>query len=63
MRCPICKTSVDSTPKNRFRPFCSERCRMIDLGTWAGGDYVIPGKEVDDREHPDDDPNNKKILH
>jgi endogenous inhibitor of DNA gyrase (YacG/DUF329 family) len=36
---------------------------MIDLGTWAGGDYVIPGKEVDDREHPDDDPNNKKILH
>jgi endogenous inhibitor of DNA gyrase (YacG/DUF329 family) len=63
MRCPICKKPVDSTPKNRFRPFCTERCRMIDLGTWAGGDYVIPGKEVDDREHPDDDPNNKKILH
>jgi uncharacterized protein len=63
MRCPICKTPVDSTPKNRFRPFCSERCRMIDLGTWAGGDYVIPGKETDDREHPDDDPNNKNLLH
>jgi endogenous inhibitor of DNA gyrase (YacG/DUF329 family) len=35
---------------------------MIDLGTWAGEGYSVPGKEVDDREHPEDGPN-KKLLH
>jgi len=63
MRCPICKTPVDSSPQNRYRPFCSERCRMVDLGTWAGEGYRVPGKQTEDREHPDDDPNRKKILH
>jgi len=35
---------------NPYRPFCSERCRRIDLGTWASGGYVIPGRsaEVED---------------
>lgn len=39
MRCPTCKqeTPVDSP----FAPFCSERCRMIDLGNWFSGRYVI----------------------
>jgi endogenous inhibitor of DNA gyrase (YacG/DUF329 family) len=54
MRCPICKKPVDSTSANRYRPFCSERCRMIDLGTWAGEQYRVPGAKVEDREHPDD---------
>jgi uncharacterized protein len=54
MRCPICKKVVDRSPENRYRPFCSERCQMIDLGLWAGGDYSIAGGPVEDREHPDD---------
>jgi len=39
LRCPICKKKVHSTD-SEF-PFCSERCRLIDLGKWARGDYVI----------------------
>ncbi len=40
--------------RNRFRPFCSERCQMIDLGTWANEEYRVPGGKVEDRAHPDD---------
>jgi len=38
------------SPGNRWRPFCSERCKMIDLGTWASDGYVVPGEplETDD---------------
>lgn len=39
LRCPICKTAVKRT--NPDFPFCSERCRLIDLGKWASGAYVI----------------------
>jgi endogenous inhibitor of DNA gyrase (YacG/DUF329 family) len=60
MRCPICKRPADLTPANRFRPFCSERCRMVDLGTWASEGYRVPGTAVEDREHPDD--RKKKLL-
>jgi endogenous inhibitor of DNA gyrase (YacG/DUF329 family) len=31
-------------PENKFRPFCSERCKQIDLGAWASEKYVIGGK-------------------
>ena len=41
LRCPICRTLVlRATPEF---PFCSERCRLIDLGKWASGKYVISG--------------------
>lgn len=39
LRCPTCRTIVDR--KNEDFPFCSERCRLIDLGKWASGAYVI----------------------
>ncbi len=39
MKCPICKKDV--TPENPDMPFCSERCRLIDLGVWASEGYVI----------------------
>jgi endogenous inhibitor of DNA gyrase (YacG/DUF329 family) len=55
MRCPICHKPADISPNNRARPFCSERCRMVDLGTWAGEEYRVGGgKSDDDKEHPDD---------
>ncbi|MGH7906671.1 MAG: DNA gyrase inhibitor YacG [Candidatus Binataceae bacterium] len=54
MRCPICKRPAGSSPANPFRPFCSERCRSIDLGGWAGEGYRIEGGKREDRTHPDD---------
>jgi endogenous inhibitor of DNA gyrase (YacG/DUF329 family) len=45
LRCPICKKPL--TIRNPDYPFCSERCRSIDLGKWASGAYVI-SSPVDD---------------
>jgi endogenous inhibitor of DNA gyrase (YacG/DUF329 family) len=39
LRCPTCRTLVLVTSENF--PFCSDRCRLIDLGKWASGAYVI----------------------
>jgi uncharacterized protein len=39
-RCPICKTPTDSETREEF-PFCSERCRLHDLGNWASEKYVV----------------------
>ena len=39
IRCPICKKSVELN--SPLAPFCSERCRLIDLGNWASERYVI----------------------
>jgi hypothetical protein len=35
-------------PFNPYRPFCCERCRLIDLGAWAEESYRVPGKPADD---------------
>lgn len=42
--CPIC-TRETTWEGNPHRPFCSERCRMIDLGAWVDGEYRVPVKE------------------
>ena len=39
MKCPICKKDV--APESGYYPFCSERCKLIDLGNWASERYVI----------------------
>jgi len=39
MKCPICKKAI--APSDEFFPFCSERCKIIDLGNWASEKYVI----------------------
>jgi endogenous inhibitor of DNA gyrase (YacG/DUF329 family) len=44
MNCPICKKEV--VLGDPEFPFCSERCRLIDLGNWATEKYVIPGRPV-----------------
>ncbi len=43
--CPTCKKSVEWLPTQKWRPFCSERCHLIDLGKWADGTYAIPAVE------------------
>ncbi len=47
IKCPQCKQPSEWSPQNPYRPFCSERCRMIDLGAWARGDYVIAGEPLE----------------
>jgi len=42
VRCPKCGKLTLFSPENSFRPFCSERCQMTDLGTWASESYRIP---------------------
>jgi endogenous inhibitor of DNA gyrase (YacG/DUF329 family) len=44
--CPICKKGA-RWEKNPYRPFCSERCRLIDLGKWASEEYRVPGEKSD----------------
>jgi uncharacterized protein len=51
VNCPQCGKPVEWTPENRFRPFCSERCKLIDLGAWATESYRVP---VDPQDEDDE---------
>lgn len=42
--CPTCQRPVEWTADARWRPFCSERCRLIDLGDWINEKHAIPGE-------------------
>ncbi len=42
--CPTCKREIEFSPASPWRPFCSERCRLIDLGAWLNEDRRIPGE-------------------
>jgi endogenous inhibitor of DNA gyrase (YacG/DUF329 family) len=56
MLCPICKKPVEESEKEKPTsswPFCSERCRLIDLGRWLGGKYQIPVIEEDESDRND----------
>ena len=46
--CPACGKAAVFGAANRWRPFCSERCRMTDLGAWASESYRIPAKPGED---------------
>lgn len=46
--CPTCKTLIEYSDKYPERPFCSERCKLIDLGEWADENHKIPGSSVYD---------------
>lgn len=48
VNCPHCGASSPWTTANPFRPFCSERCKLIDLGEWASESYRIPLKDQPD---------------
>lgn len=49
MGCPIC----DKPSVKEFKPFCSDRCRQVDLGKWLTGSYTVPVVEFDDIEEAD----------
>jgi hypothetical protein len=44
--CPTCQRPVEWSPESPFRPFCSERCKLIDLGAWVSEQRAIPGEEI-----------------
>ena len=50
--CPACGKPASFAAENRFRPFCCERCRTVDLGEWAAEGYRIPVKEPDSADEP-----------
>lgn len=47
VKCPTCGKAVEWLPENRYRPFCSARCRQIDLGAWASEAYRVPSSPPD----------------
>lgn len=56
VNCPTCNKRVAWIESNKQRPFCSERCKLIDFGDWAQERHAIPGETVypteDDPEEP-----------
>jgi len=59
IKCPTCRkeTAWENKP---HRPFCSDRCRLIDLGRWAQEGYRIPGEEFDIRSDDEEDEEARK---
>jgi hypothetical protein len=54
--CPRCGGPSAFSSENKWRPFCSERCKLIDLGAWAAESYRVPAEE---QEPPQDEPSPK----
>lgn len=51
--CPTCGDPALFAPSNRWRPFCSERCKRIDLGAWAAEEFRVPSRESEADSAPD----------
>lgn len=49
-RCPICQKDVAPRLTNPGFPFCSTRCRAVDLGKWLGEEYRVPDRQAEERE-------------
>lgn len=58
-RCPICRKPVDSAFDREF-PFCSERCRLLDLGNWAAEKYVVSEPIFDEEGENSPEPGQRK---
>ena len=48
VRCPQCGGESIWSADNKYRPFCCERCKLIDLGAWAAEEHAIPGNDLED---------------
>ena len=57
VNCPTCEKSVTYSTDNPCRPFCSERCKLIDLGEWASEGYKVPVEPTLDDYSSGIDPN------
>jgi endogenous inhibitor of DNA gyrase (YacG/DUF329 family) len=54
IHCPTCKKAGKWSTDNPFRPFCSERCKLIDLGSWAAEEHRIPDQLSEGKTSLDD---------
>tara|TARA_Y100001938_G_scaffold48501_1_gene67552 strand:- start:441 stop:635 length:195 start_codon:yes stop_codon:yes gene_type:complete len=48
VQCPTCGAPVEWKAESTYRPFCCERCKLIDLGAWAAEEHTIPGDNLED---------------
>jgi uncharacterized protein len=55
VKCPTCRRPVEWSPASQFRPFCSDRCRLVDMGAWLTEQHKIP----DESEVPEDLPHSE----
>ena len=46
--CPICRKPVETSAKNEWFPFCSNRCKVLDLSKWLNNEYSVPAREEDE---------------
>ncbi len=53
--CPTCGKLVEWSDNFLYRPFCSERCKLIDLGAWFSEEHAIPGEQANDEENSQQD--------
>lgn len=51
--CPACGETAEYSPANPYRPFCSERCKLVDLGDWATEKFRIPDNTPPDMFEPE----------
>jgi len=67
VRCPHCRQPAAPRAKNEFFPFCSKRCRLIDLGAWLTEEYRVPGPPADTADEvpgdPQEKPDDPPLLH
>lgn len=54
VKCPHCKRLVPWSAEYPFKPFCCERCKLIDLGEWVAEEKKIPGEPLIDEDQIDD---------
>ena len=56
VNCPHCEKPVEWTEESKWRPFCCERCKMIDLGAWASEEYSVASESPSPMEDLDYNP-------
>ena len=54
--CPQCGKAIEQPAQNKWRPFCSQRCKLGDLGQWFAGRYAIPDDDGREPPAPDQEP-------
>jgi endogenous inhibitor of DNA gyrase (YacG/DUF329 family) len=62
VNCPTCLKPVAWIDSNTFRPFCSERCKLIDLGDWASGKNAIAGEPLNNEDAEGSATDNEDLL-
>lgn len=62
-KCPICDAEVKPRAENKLFPFCSPRCKTIDLGKWLSEDYRVAGEPADDAVEAEDSGSKRDMRH